>query len=326
MGGGTFKVKVLVLLNAGRRSTGLPEGLEEQICQRLREEGIEHKVCIASSATEALRCMHEIDKQGFDTVWVGGGDGSLFSVLNCPLGRNLTYGIIPLGTINALARALEMPLDPMEAVEYLLQAQPCPIDLGKVEDYWFFCYATVGLHAAIFHNVSQPLKHRFGKAAFWISAAKTVWEKSKLPRFTMELTPLAPDGQTMMTPVRESGYSMILSNFTNFAGFGLVLPDDPHGAGYFTLHHFRANRIRPFVKWFSRLKMGFTKKPASSPENTLYRMAACTLQSRRPLSVQADGEPLKLHAPMNLRFECHVGAAKILLKPKVAASLQQPET
>ncbi|MBB4932623.1 YegS/Rv2252/BmrU family lipid kinase [Lipingzhangella halophila] len=70
---------------------------------------------------------------GHDTIVSAGGDGSLHALANAlhrrgELGTR-TVGLLPMGTGNDFARALGIPLDPVEAADTLLRGIVRPLDL-----------------------------------------------------------------------------------------------------------------------------------------------------------------------------------------------------
>jgi len=318
---------VLFLVNVGRREAAPAEELLQQFEERMQGRLARYKIvpcdCKETAETHIQRGVEE----GLDTIWIGGGDGTIHHVLNYTFGKKLTYGIVPMGTVNALARAIGLPEDPLEAVDYLLASTPTPMDVGEVNGNYFLCYASVGMHAMIFHEISPELKKKWGKLAFWESGFRTAWKKSQLPRFTIEFVPLELQERGAPSPelLRETGYSFLLSNITNYAGFNILLGEKAHGSGYLELHHFRRKKFKTFVKWFARMKLKGEKRSAPEEGMTLHRLDHAIVTAKMPLSVQADGEPLQLKDRMRLEFRCYKGAIPLLLRRAEAKSLLTPE-
>ncbi|NOX37309.1 MAG: diacylglycerol kinase family lipid kinase [Calditrichaeota bacterium] len=85
----------------------------------------------------ATRLTHTALTQGYACILSVGGDGTLNEVLNGffengtdrPLPGVL--GVIEIGTGCDFARTIGMPTDPRAAVDYLIQAQPVPTDVGR---------------------------------------------------------------------------------------------------------------------------------------------------------------------------------------------------
>ncbi len=74
-----------------------------------------------------------LHRAGCRSIVVAGGDGSMHAVVAALHRRHelaeRTLGLIPLGTGNDFARALEIPLDPAEAAAALLTGKPRRMDL-----------------------------------------------------------------------------------------------------------------------------------------------------------------------------------------------------
>jgi YegS/Rv2252/BmrU family lipid kinase len=69
-------------------------------------------------------------------------------------------GIIPGGSGNGLARDLQIPFDPAQAIERALEAQARLVDAGELGGRIFFNIAGIGLDAHVAALVSMRIKHR----------------------------------------------------------------------------------------------------------------------------------------------------------------------
>ncbi len=109
-----------------------------------------------------------------------GGDGTVHGVLQALAHTEATLGVVPLGTANALARNLTLPLDPLAAVTRLMTYTPRRIPVGQIETphgtRYFAVMAGCGPDGLLVHTLSQPgaaqLKARFGRAAYYGHAAR----------------------------------------------------------------------------------------------------------------------------------------------------------
>lgn len=78
-------------------------------------------------------------------VLVGGGDGTIRACAQATLADKAAFGILPLGTMNLMARDLGIPLDLSKAMEaYAAGALVRTIDAGYVNDRVFLCCAGIG--------------------------------------------------------------------------------------------------------------------------------------------------------------------------------------
>ncbi|MFQ6082820.1 MAG: diacylglycerol/lipid kinase family protein [Candidatus Aminicenantia bacterium] len=89
-------------------------------------------------------------KKEFDLIVACGGDGTVNEVGSALIGENTTLGIIPTGSGNGLARGLKIPRHSLDkAVQVLFQGRDVNIDVGKINEHYFFNVAGVGLDAQI---------------------------------------------------------------------------------------------------------------------------------------------------------------------------------
>lgn len=113
-------------------------------------------------------------RREIDRVVVAGGDGSLNSVVQGMVGTGLPLAIIPLGTANNLARTLEIPLTIPEACEVAVRGVRRRIDVGQVNDRYFFTTASLGLSVHITEALTSKTKRRWGPLAYGVAAVKAL--------------------------------------------------------------------------------------------------------------------------------------------------------
>lgn len=105
-------------------------------------------------------------KQGFQLFISAGGDGTLSSVIDGLVGSELPLTIIPTGTWNALARALDIPLQVDQAIDVLFQPHRVQaIDAMQVGNKYFVLSVSAGIGAMTMKDVERKDKRRLGKFA-----------------------------------------------------------------------------------------------------------------------------------------------------------------
>jgi YegS/Rv2252/BmrU family lipid kinase len=162
--------RALLLLNPGARRGG--EGGEE-IVARLQRLGLDPVVEVTEAAGAVPdQIRRHLDR--VDRVVVAGGDGTLHQVLQGLIGTGLPLGILPLGTANNLARTLGIPEELDRACELVAQGHRRRIDLGKVNDRYFFTTASLGLSVRITAELSAEAKRRWGPAAYALATLRVL--------------------------------------------------------------------------------------------------------------------------------------------------------
>lgn len=94
-----------------------------------------------------------------DALVIGGGDGTVRAAAWELVDTPIALGILPLGTMNRLARDLRIPFDPVKAAGLLATAPAESIDVGEVNGRIFLCNALVGLPVT-FARDRQALRGR----------------------------------------------------------------------------------------------------------------------------------------------------------------------
>ena len=109
-----------------------------------------------------------------DCVIVGGGDGSMNAAASALVETRLPLGVLPMGTANDLARTLNIPNDIEQAFDIIAGGIIHPIDLGCVNDRYFFNVANIGLGVRVARYLSRDLKQRWGILSYAHSLFKAM--------------------------------------------------------------------------------------------------------------------------------------------------------
>lgn len=228
--------KAMLLYNplSGRRQGRRVADLESA-SKVLRDAGVEISAAPTRSSTEAGSQAREAIASGCDTVFACGGDGTIHDVLQGMVGTEAALGIIPLGTANALAHDLEIPLSATRAAKTALLARPLRVAVGKVEfqDFsgnpdsrYFTVAAGAGVDAHLFYNLTPEFKKRHGMAAYYAKAWH-LWATHKMPFFHVEWnadsSQLRQENVTELLAVRIANFGGVLRSLA--PGASLERPD-----------------------------------------------------------------------------------------------------
>jgi YegS/Rv2252/BmrU family lipid kinase len=127
-----------------------------------------------SAADQAAAAVRD----GHDTVFACGGDGTVHDVLQgimrSDADRRAALGLLPLGTGNVLANDVGLPRDPIACLKKQLAWQPRRIALGKIEysknggmqSRYFITTVGIGADAEMLSRVTTQMKGRLGMLAY----------------------------------------------------------------------------------------------------------------------------------------------------------------
>jgi diacylglycerol kinase (ATP) len=150
------------------------------ICSRLREqyEGVEIFLTMGDGDSEQAAAQAVVD--GCTTIFVAGGDGTLNEAVNGVASAKaldrVTFGIVPLGTGNDFAAALDVPLEIEEALQVLLRGKALAVDLGRVNGRLFLNTSGGGFIAEVSVAVTPHLKTIAGRLAYLVGGAHALMD------------------------------------------------------------------------------------------------------------------------------------------------------
>ncbi|MGQ4679923.1 diacylglycerol/lipid kinase family protein [Paenibacillus polymyxa] len=159
--------KAMVIVNP---SSGKEESLQhvrnaEEI---LREQGYAVTVEETAQELDATRFCVTACQETYDLVVSLGGDGTLHETINGFMDQDHRpkLGVIPLGTVNDFARALQIPLSPELAIRTLTSARVKAVDMGLLNGRMFANVVATGSLAESLSAVSSDDKSMFGTFAY----------------------------------------------------------------------------------------------------------------------------------------------------------------
>jgi diacylglycerol kinase (ATP) len=180
-------------LSGRRRARRL--GDVEAVLAVLRRAAVEAIAEPTRGQADATEQARRAIAEGCDTIFACGGDGTAHDVLQGMVGSDAALGIIPLGTANALAHDLRLPLSAVAAARASLTARPRRIALGRVEylDFegnrgsrFFIVTAGIGADAHLFYKLNPLVKGHLGMAAYYAQATR-LWLTHPMEKFAVEV-------------------------------------------------------------------------------------------------------------------------------------------
>ena len=124
-----------------------------RIVSSLRDHGIEAAIGLRTSGKAGRTLARDAARNGCPLVIVAAGDGTIGDVAAQLIGTSTVLGLVPIGTLNNVARSLGIPLAIDDACALIGGGTARPIDAGRVRtnpgshDEYFLECAGVGLSA-----------------------------------------------------------------------------------------------------------------------------------------------------------------------------------
>jgi diacylglycerol kinase (ATP) len=163
-----------------------------QALDRLQELGVPLGVTYAIRDPARLpETVREVldDGSGYKFLILGGGDGTVSSVVDFLAHHDTVLGLLPLGTANDFARTLGIPQDIEGACKTIAEGKLVDVDLGLAGDNYYVNVASVGLGVEATRALSPWLKRSTGPLAYPAAAIRAFLKHEP---FSVRMT--FPDG------------------------------------------------------------------------------------------------------------------------------------
>lgn len=237
---------------------------------------------LTEGAGDALRFSKKAALEGCDIICMG-GDGTINEVINGIVSVEnspSTFGFIPFGTVNDLARALHVPRSPKGAIRMLKDAVKTNIDVGRINDRYFVNVVAWGLISEAVSEVTIKEKTLFGSLAYFMKGLQ-VLSRQKSYHFKIE---------TENGTVIEVSSPLVAAMLTDSAGsFKNLIPPEERNKGIIKLCLFHDFHWLPALMQAPKLLAGLQMGPDFVTVVGV-KKARITTAENEPLSTNVDGD------------------------------------
>lgn len=284
----------LLILN--RKSGSNPE--TRKVVKAVESEA-DLEVRIPWSKKQMRKDIERAVERGCRRIIAGGGDGTINTVVNVVLKADLagevSFGVMPLGTANDLARSFGDTADDIAAsLRRAVAGAALATDVGRVNGTHFVNVASGGFGAMITATTPSEMKQQLGGLAYSLHGL------SRLSELRPQRCRVALDGGAAF----DIELRLLAVGNSRFAGGGFdVTPEARMDDGVLDLAAICLGRSR-----HPGLLVRELMNP-TSPENEVlvYRtFQQCVLDMEEPFHMNLDGEPTQAD-----RFEIEVLPAAI---------------
>lgn len=263
-------------------------GHAEVFRSALRALGEEVTLLPTTAPGSASLLAQHAAREGSEVIVAAGGDGTVNEVVDGlarepALLEQVRLGIVPLGTINVLARELGIPLAVKAACALIRSGHERRIDLPRVEftadgaprRRAFTQLAGAGLDSRAIDLVRWEVKQRFGWLAYAWAGCRAL--RGPHPVVQVDCPHAAP----------VSGHLAVIGNGTRYGGDVRMFPQASLQDGRLDLRLFRRVNTRTLLRfgwaWIRR-------RPLLPADDLCLQGTEFTLSSDRPLRFQLDGD------------------------------------
>ena len=278
------KVKILFIINP-KSGVMSKEKLVDLITEYLDTNKYDASFKWTQYSGHGYKLAKEAVVQNFQIVIAVGGDGSVHNVASGLVGSNTILGIIPIGSGNGMARHLQIPTKIENAILTVNQQKIRSVDVGKINNKYFFNVAGFGFDGRIAKLFAKSTKRGL------IKYAKLVFReflKSKQHGFSVEFE----NGQS----INDEALMISMANASEFGnGFSVSPLSNMHDGRLELVITKKPN----FFAFPSLLKKAVGHQVHQSHYVNTYRFKKINITYANQ-EFHADGEPVNLKFPVTI--------------------------
>ena len=297
-----------------KSGTDRAPGLLPLIVERLRTLVADLDVTVTTCEEDTLRAATRAVDEQCHLLFVAGGDGTLNGAVRAVAAVDggldrITFGVIPAGTGNDFAKALDLAEQAEEALEVICQRRLIDVDVGYVNDRAFVNVSAGGFVADVSATLTEELKDATGKLAYVIGGARALFGRepfaARVHLAGAALTPAPIDLQ------------MFAACNARFIGGGYpIAPGALIDDGLLDVFLVRRTPMLEFVAVLQKIAAGEHER---DERVVSFRTAAVDLVFDRVVNVNTDGEVLEAD---RCRYRVGPRAAHFLCGPNPHASAE----
>jgi YegS/Rv2252/BmrU family lipid kinase len=244
----------------------------------LQRLGVEHRVVKTRDIDHARAAAAEAAANGESVVAIG-GDGLLRPIAAELRRTGSSLAIVPGGRGNDLARVLGIPNDPVAAARVAVEGREWLIDMATVDGDPYLGIASFGFDSDA-NRIANEARLIRGNLVYVYAALRALaaWRPA---RFTVTI-----DGERHEI----SGFSVGVANSRAYGGGMFVAPQAELDDGLLDVIALgEISRLRFLTRLMPKV---FKGDHLSEPSVSAWRGVTIELESDRPFTIYADGDPI----------------------------------
>ncbi len=288
--------KILVILNPaarGERARSLRQAIASLSSRIVVRE--------TKGAGDAEALAERAVQQGFRTIVAAGGDGTVNEVVNGIGESDVTFGVLPVGTMNVFALELGIEgKDLKRAWAVIERGHTREIDLPMGNGEYFVQLAGVGLDAEVVRQTTPDFKKALGPVSYVLSLAQVAARKP--PKLVV----------TAAGGVRHEGSFVLVGNGRYYGGPLVLFRDAVLDDGRLDVVVFKNQSHWDVMRYVQAVIFG---NHHALPDVEYFQTSEVTVEADGEVPVELDGE-LSGFAPFTFGFAR--GKLRVLAPPPKA--------
>ncbi|WP_044642359.1 diacylglycerol/lipid kinase family protein [Risungbinella massiliensis] len=214
-----------------------------------------------------------------DKIVAIGGDGTVHEVVNGMWKSGIPFGYIPAGTGNDFALSNQIPMQPVQALERILDNQTRSIDILSFGDQVAVCNFGVGFDGEVAELVTKSnWKKRFGSLAYALGVLRNItrYQKTNL-YFTIDGTEVTIS----------DAWLAAICNLPTYGGGMRICPEADQTDGLLDVACVRG--LSP-LRLLALFPLVYRGAHVNNPAVSFYKGKSIQIAADRELVIHADGE------------------------------------
>ena len=274
------QIDIFIVLNpiAGHASV---EDIVEVIETSCKAQNWVYEIYKTTGEENVAEITRAACQRGIKYIVAAGGDGTVAGVVNGAVHCGIPMGILPVGTGNALARTLGIPLEPKKAMDLITGPNTLmALDAMQVKNTFYILNVSAGISARTMDNTEPEQKRRFGLVAYaWTVIRQMIGIQPH--RFILEI-----DNHRVEIDASE----ILISNGEPIKEPPFPLgPRDRYSDGQFDIYIVTARTLYDYINVLWDIIL-FRGKRKSDLRTLTFKQQARITTLGWPQPVQADGE------------------------------------
>lgn len=234
--------------------------------------------------------VHEALEAGLRAFVVAGGDGSVHHVSQALVNTEGVLGVVPVGSVNHLARDLELPIDDWRvAFDVALRGTIRQIDVGRVNGQYFINSVMLGIYPTI-SEYRERFRSHHNRWTAYLKAARLALNHFPHVSLVVEMDGRVTSLRTQLFVVAVNSYDLTQT--------GILAAKTTMTDGRLTIYSLSFMNRFEFIRATAKYLRGKIAEVAGFRRIRTAQLRVDT--GRRRLRVALDGELIEMQTPLQI--------------------------